>query len=339
MGRQEIVKYALLAAAALAVAFVVYFYFLRSSEQTAPVSNTTRDSASLESPGASDDQRPEGRETIIAEIDGVIRQVSLPSGKLEPMTDFVEALPMELQLESYTGVDPAFQKPEAPDLWFQPRVGKLIFGHVVTPDGRDVAPVYVCDTEAHRCEHTGPGADLGAATVPQGAVSGTGERLVVINQHDTPNTETGAHWDLLVYATNRLDTPERTIDISAAIDRSPEAAYDSVSSVAWSPDGTQVAIVSSRRIVIVDIRSGTVTQVFEAPAPVDEDANPSWDNSLLVWSPGGRYLAFASYSEAAGASDESDEETADTLTAIDLEQGNALQTLVRGESVRLVTGE
>jgi WD40 repeat protein len=162
---------------------------------------------------------------------------------------------------------------------------------------------------------------------------------VVINQHDTPNTETGTRWDLLVYATNRLDTPAQSIDISAAIDRSPEAAYDSVSSVAWGPDETQVAIASSRRIVIADIRSGTVTQVFEAPVPADEDANPSWDNSLLVWSPGGRYLTFASYSEAAGASDESDEETADTLTAIDLEQGNALQTLVRGESVRLVTGE
>lgn len=338
MGRRETVRYILLAAAVLAVAFAAYFYFLQSLGRVAPVGDAMRDADSIGSTVAPIGQQPEAEDVIVCEVDGVISRVRLPSGEMEPMTGFVEALPMELALESYTGVDPALQQPGALDLWFRFQVDETIFGNVVTPDGRDVSPVYVCDTEGHHCEHTGPGADPGATTVPQGAVSGTGERVVVIDQHDTPNTETGTRWDLLVYATNRLDIPARTIDISVAIDRSPETAYDSVSSVAWSPDETQVAIASSRKIVIVDIRSGTVMQVFEAPISADEDANPAWDNSLIVWSSSGRYLSFAGYSEAAGVSDASDEEIADILLVIDLEQGNTLQTLVRAGSVRIVTG-
>lgn len=349
MGGGWRITYGVGAVATLAAAFVGYF-MLSSPRLQAPLSESGVVFPEGESvvpvtmPPAEKKGEQKKEDSILAEIDGRIQVIRLPGGEQRSVD--LPAKPLQAVMTArYQGLDPSLQQPGAPFLWFHNSSGKMIFGRMVAADGRDTAPVYACDTETHACQKTAvdssqAGGQGDVAVVPRGAVSQTEKYLVTVAQHDIPYIETGTRWDLLVYAADHLNEPQWTINISAAIDRSPETGYDSVSSVAWSPDEERVAVASSWKIVIADIRSGSVTSVFKAPAPVDEDTDPAWDNSALVWSPSGRYIAFASYSEAAGASEVSDEEAvADVLTIIDLEQGNAVKALVRAKSVRLIGDE
>ncbi len=334
-------KYGLGAVAVLAAALGVIVYGLQSRSTPAVRERVAIEPSTTLTPQESSGMSARTEtDALLVEVDGAIQRVRLPSGQKEAGQDYEEMSPTQLSGALYEGLNPESSAPDVPVVWFQKRVGKLLYGHEVTADGRDIAPVVVCDTEQYRCDRTGESENRGAAAiVPQGAVSMTGQHIALVSQHDRPFTETGAYWELLTYTADQLSKPTWSIDISSAIDRSPGAGYDSVSSVAWSPDEERVAIASSRNIVIADIRSGTVTSIFDAPAQIDEDANPAWDNSVLVWSSSGRYIAFASYSDMAGANEDSDEEAADTLTIIDLEAHNALTSLVLGENVRLIDRE
>lgn len=326
-----LVKYGLGAAIILAVALGVLFYLTHRAE---PEKTVNQESNTNQTPQTAPAQKIV-EDVVVAEIDGVMTKVRLPSGERQSIPGFKEFVPVEIARDAYTGLDLASLKPGLSLPWFQEEIGKNLYGNAVTVDGQDVSPVYVCDTEQHLCKKSGPAIHHGIAIIPSGAVSATGQYIAMIDQHDRPNIETGVRWELLIYRADQLEAPAWTVDISSAIDRGEEAGYDSVSSVAWSPNEERVAVASSRKIVIVDIRSGGETTVFESPAPADDEGDVVWDNGTLVWSPSGRYVAFASYSDFSDASEETDEEAADTLTIIDLEQGNTVIPLIQGQSVRL----
>jgi WD40 repeat protein len=339
MGGTSKAWYAAWAVAGGAAAFALYFFLLKPSVE--PKQSALPQAISLleKQSMSAEHQPPKVQDSLIAEIDGVTQRIQLPNGERNGVEDLASAPALQLSPEEYTGLDAGASTLNTGDLWFQQRVDNLLFGHVVTSEGRDTAPIYVCDTGQRRCEHTIYPASFGVAIIPQGAVSRTGQHLLMIAQHDTPNIETGARWDLLVYQARQLLSPMRTFDISTAIDERPAVGYDTVSSVAWSPDEKRVAIATSQKIFVVDVQSGTVTQVFEAPIPADEDADPVWNNETLIWSLSGRYIAFASYSGESGTSETTDEEASDTVTIIDLDQENAVKDLVIGEGIHLIGSE
>lgn len=339
MGGATKARYVGWAVAGGAAAFALYFFLLKPSMEPKQDALPQDIALSEKQSMSVEHQPPTVQDSLIAEIDGLAQRIQLPNGERDVVENLVPAPALQLAPEEYTGLDAGTSTLNTGGLWFQQRVDNLLFGHVVTPEGRDIAPIYVCDTGQRRCEHTLHSASFGVAIIPQGAVSRTGQHLLMIAQHDTPNIETGSRWDLLVYQASQLTAPTRVLDISTAIDKRPTAGYDAVSSVAWSPDETRVAVATSQKIVIVDVQSGTVTQVFEAPIPVDEDTDPVWDNEALIWSPSGRYIAFASYSGESGTSETTDEEAADTVTIIDLDQDNVVKNLVKGESIHLIGSE
>ena len=263
--------------------------------------------------------------------------MTLPDGKTGSET--VEPIAEELLTVPYRGLDPGLQRSETDFFWLPLERGKRIFGYEPTPDGYGVSRIYVCDTGTRVCEKTGiesKGNTQGEQVIlPDGGVSVGGERIALIVHHDVPYIRT--RWDLLVLETHELSRPPQTIDISALIDRRPETGYDSVSSVAWSPDGERLALATTNRISTVDIRSGDMKTVFEEPVPADDESGPSWDNSAIVWSPSGRYIVFGGYSSGNG-NGEGDEQVPDTLRLIDLERGNEVKILIQGKNIRLITG-
>jgi hypothetical protein len=336
MGVGRKTKWILTAAVLLAAALATIYFF---EKEEGDGRSSSRDELSSGGEITSSPSDPGSRDIILAEVDGVVVWVQLPDGGRE--TGILPSLPpAEVRSQSYQGLDPRLQQPGGPFLWFERTEGAWIYGRAVSVDGRDTAPVYRCDTGVKACEKTEE-VPIDAVSgeipvVPQGALSPSGKRLVLVNLHDTPYLETGARWELLLFDTDRLSAVTQAIDISSVADVNPDAGYDNVSAVAWEPSEERLAVATSRRIVIVDLRSGVLTTVYEVPdSAIDEDVI-SFDSSMLVWSPSGRYLAFADYSRSAAASEEEDEETTDTLRLIDLEQGNALLTLTQGKDVRLI---
>ena len=288
------------------------------------------------------DTSPElNQESIAIEIDGEAWQLSLPDGQLQVLKQ--EDVPSSVWTQSYQGLDQKVRQSGSEFLWFRRPVGDRIFGRMITSDGHDVLPLYICSIGDRMCEKAiGPAEELPIgekAFLPEGAVSLSGQRVAAVIQHDMPYIETGEKWELFVYESDHLSNVPRTFDLSPVIDRSPAAGYDSISSVAWSPDEQQIAIATSRKIVIVNIQSGVLATVFETPIATDDEEGPVWDNSALAWSSGGRYIAFASYSEAAGADDENDEEIGDRLELIDLAEGNARQIVFQGDSIQILQAE
>lgn len=343
IGRKAI-GYLLAAVAIAAAAFLAWDLFRGASEKDKQGKNPSWEGISVSNENG-DDRRgnpSEGRvtDTVLVEVDSAIRRIVLPDGRIESAEPGA-AIPEEWRTAVYDGLDPMLQRADTSFSWLPFRRDGTIFGYVVASDGYGVLSVYACDTVRRACERAdvagaGKGSEGDDPVLPEGAVSATGKKVALVFHHDTPYVETGIRWELAVLEMGKFAEASRMIDISAAIDRGAESDYDSVSSVAWSPDENRLAIATNRRVFIVDTRSGDMTAVFEVPIS-DGDEEPSWDNSTLVWSPGGRYIVFTGFSPASMTDEESGERQTDMLQYIDLEEGNAVRTLLQGKTVLLRT--
>jgi len=246
--------------------------------------------------------------------------------------------------QNYQGLDPLLQKNGDAFVWFKwDSAKKLLFGHILASDGPGASPVYACDIQNKACVKT-EGYDSqkqgdARAVVPEGAVSPSLGKFVMVNQHDNPNVETGKQWDLLIYEGTDLSKPARSWDLSAIIDHDASVAYDSVWSVAWSSDEKKIAIGTTRRIFMFDVASGSLSLVYSAPA--DSDGDPYWDSSALFMSPDSKYIAFidSSPDQLDDTDTATDQQTNDSslnaLNKIDLQDGNVVSEVLEEKGLGL----
>jgi len=194
-------------------------------------------------------------------------------------------------------------------------------------DSGDVSPVYVCDTQTKLCNKTEGFDSLNdaevSAVVPADAFSPSLKSFVMINQHAKPNVEKGAQWELLLYASDDLSKPEKSYDISAAINQSEDAGYDGVRSVAWSKDEKQLALATNSRIFTFNFETGALAPVYTDPAVGEVD--PSLDSSALFMSPDGKYVAFI---DSVDTTNEVEDEAYNVLKRIDLENNNEVTEIL-----------
>ncbi|MFA5962200.1 MAG: hypothetical protein WC848_05955 [Parcubacteria group bacterium] len=236
--------------------------------------------------------------------------------------------PSTLLSEIYQGIDPELQKRGTSLSWFRWNSQRnLLFGHLTFGDLGDVSPVYACDTQIKICNKT-EGFDslkVGdvSAVVPAGAFSPSLKSFIMINQHAKPNVEIGKQWELLLYASDDLLKPEKTYDISAAINQDEDSGYDSVRSVAWSKDEKRLALATNNRIFIFNFETGVLAPIYTDPATGEDD--PSLDSSALFISSDGKYVAFI---DSVDTTNEIEDEAYNVLKKIDLENNNEVTEIL-----------
>lgn len=234
----------------------------------------------------------------------------------------------------YQGINVPVQDGSASFWWFGWDAEKdRLYGHPTGALG-DRGPVSVCQGQAKTCVSAAGIANVSAARVPSGAFSPNLDRFVMIDQYDTPNLETGKKWELFLYGSADLSKPQKTFDISAAIDRDPIIAYDSVGSVAWSPDGRSLVFGTVRHIYRVDLSDGSLSLLYTNPT-ADEDGT-FWDDTALAFSPSGRYVAFVDSGFLAddtviATADDEEGDTVGVLDIIDLEDNNLVSEVFTGK--------
>lgn len=253
----------------------------------------------------------------------------------------------EILTQVYQGLEQSLQNGSSSFIWTDwDSDKKKIFGHMVSVDGSDVSPMYECDTEKKSCAYTvgynSQEADNTIAMIPNGSLSPSLEKFVMVVQNDKPNEETGQKWELLLYGSDDISKPQ-SFDISVAIDMSEDVAYDGVHSVAWNASEDKIAIGTTRRIFIFDVATGGLSLAYIAPA--DEDGDFYWDSSKLFLSPDASSVAFVDVkdilTESDDESDDFDETTEDTditlnvLKRIDLKNANVVSELLQGEGLSL----
>jgi len=252
----------------------------------------------------------------------------------------------ELLDQNYQGLDATLQKNAAMFSWLAWDSSKnVLFGSLSQNDVGDVSPIYACDTQTKTCAKTAgydwknPGDQK--AVVPQGTLSPSLASFVMINQHDDPNKTTGKNWELLLYASADLSKPQRTYDISAAINHDETVAYDSAYSVAWSNDEKKLAFATGNRIYLLDLETNKLSLLYMTA--IDEDGSSNLDSGALAFSADGRYILFVDSSPvqptdtAAAADDESqsDQSTINALKKIDLQSANVVSEVIEAQGLGL----
>jgi Tol biopolymer transport system component len=161
--------------------------------------------------------------------------------------------------------------------------GKIAFIHevndisldVINPDGSGPRRLVRCKTQ--RC------------MIIDAVWSPDGKRIAFVRG------PTGSEWmslsDLSVYVMNANGSGERRV---ASCIRPPEYFGCWSNSLAWSPDGTSLAIARSRSLYVFDLSTGRLRRVT-APLKCDVACSPDVAPVDLApaWSPDGSRIAFA----------------------------------------------
>ena len=219
----------------------------------------------------------------------------------------------------------------------------LIFGHL-SSENSETSPVFICNTLSKICKKNG-NSDISIvgderANIPRGFVSTTLDKFVMVKQNDIPEEQTGIKWDLLLYASDDLSKPLKTLDISAAIDQDESIAYDSVHSVAWSSDEKKIAIATSNRIYLLDLESGMLNLLYMTP--LTDEGDVYLDNNVLIMTNDDKYVAFVentdlinTFPEQALNENGENAVTEGVLKKIDLENHNIVTDIIKEQELQI----
>jgi hypothetical protein len=255
--------------------------------------------------------------------------------------------------QSYDGFDDGQKKNES--IWWLrwDSVKNNLYGYSVD-NGIGGILAYICDIQGKKCNKTDQiissknGSEQ--VLVPDNIFSPSLEKVVISRQHAKTDTETENSLELLLYATNNLETPLKTLDISVIIDQDENIEHTGVRSVAWSGDEKRLAIGTTRRIFMLDITSGAISLAYVAPA--DEEGDFYWDENSLFLSSDAKFITFVDEVDEIDDLEDVDDVIAETvetdevaettevaetdrpsinvLKRIDLENSNEISELLRG---------
>lgn len=350
------------------------------------------------------DRAQERKESILIEINDVVKWVNVENGKLEDASDLEgynfsgfsfnknsvgdEALPNEssalarvlfssdkkkaaLTFDIFKGVD--FEEPIRTDeylcyiaekrcnssqLLFQGyesdagNMGKSnsnvwweawdsdrneLIGYSQKEDG-NLSSIYACSPESKKCRSNSAFSQNDDArisiTVPNSFISPSMDKFAVVSQLLEEDDLARETWEVMLYETGNLDKPLKVFDLSGEIRKVIGDEFEQISSIAWSVDEKKLAIGMDSGIYILDLEDVKLQLVHRISA--DENEDRIWDSSSLVFSPDYRYLVFAGFSAASGVDEDTDEEITDVLQKIDLQDGNKVSELIKGDSVTVL---
>lgn len=196
----------------------------------------------------------------------------------------------------------------------------VLYGYAIGLPFGPSAPIYTYQIDKGAFQKLTRYARIGEegihATLPTDAFSPSLRKIAAIEASSNKTT-------LVVYENGDMLVEAKKFDITDALD--VDYRGDAIQSIAWSVDENILALMSWKKISLLDMTSGKVTALYTDT--VADNSGTWFDFDSVKITPNGRYVVFVDYEARTTAYEENKMET--VLKSIDLQRGNAVNEVLR----------